>query len=156
MEINATFLGQAVAFLIFAYICMKYIWPPLMKALEQRQKEIADGLAAAEKAQKSLQLAQAGAKDTIREAKAQAQKIIDDANKQRSKIINDAQEEALSEKRRILDQAKSEIDSEMNKAREELRAEITTLAVAGAEKILGAKVSAETDKAMLKKIVDTL
>lgn len=156
MEINATFLGQAVAFLIFAYICMKYIWPPLMKALEQRQKEIADGLAAAEKAKKSLQLAQAGAKDTIREAKAQAQKIIDEANKQRSRIINDAQEEALTEKRRILEQAKNEINSEMNKAREELRSEITTLAVAGAEKILSAKVSAETDKAMLKKIVDTL
>ena len=75
MEINATFLGQAVAFLIFAVLCMKYVWPPLMNVLEKRQKEIADGLTAAEKAKKNLELANEGAKDTLRQAQAQAQKI---------------------------------------------------------------------------------
>ena len=81
MEINATFVGQAVAFLIFAVLCMKYVWPPLMNALEKRQKEIADGLTAAEKAKKSLELANENAAQTVRDAKAQAQKIIEEANK---------------------------------------------------------------------------
>ena len=93
MEINATFVGQAVAFLIFAVLCMKFVWPPLINALEKRQKEIADGLTAAEKAKKSLELANENAKDTIRSAKVEAQKIIDEANKTRSQIIDKASEE---------------------------------------------------------------
>ena len=112
MEINATFLGQAVAFVIFVVLCMKWVWPPLMNALEKRQKEIADGLASAEKAQKSLELAKSNAADTIREAKAEAQKIIDEANKQRSAILDKAVEEATEEKRRILENAKNELECE--------------------------------------------
>ncbi|HAR79530.1 MAG TPA: F0F1 ATP synthase subunit B [Succinivibrionaceae bacterium] len=156
MEINATFVGQAVAFLIFAAICMKFVWPPLMNALEKRQKEIADGLSAAEKAKKSLELAKSGAADTLREAKLEAQKIIDEANKQRSAIIDKATEEANLEKRKILDHAKVEIEAERNKAKEELRAEVISLAVSGAEKILDKKVDSESDRVMLKKLMDTL
>ena len=156
MEINATFVGQAVAFLIFAAICMKFVWPPLMNALEKRQKEIADGLSAAEKAKKSLELAKSGAADTLREAKLDAQKIIDEANKQRSAIIDKATEEANLEKRKILDHAKVEIEAERNKAKEELRAEVISLAVSGAEKILDKKVDSESDRVMLKKLMDTL
>ena len=156
MEINATFVGQAVAFLIFAVLCMKYVWPPLMGALEKRQKEIADGLTAAEKAKKSLELANENAKDTIKKARAEAQKIIDEANKTRSQIIDKASEEAQIEPKKILDLAKSEIEAEKNKARESLRAECISLAVEGAQKIIGEKIDAQADSEMLKKIMSSL
>ena len=153
MEINATFLGQAVAFVIFVVLCMKYVWPPLMSALEKRQKEIADGLANAEKAKKNLELAKTNAAEALRQAKAEAQQIIDDANKQRAMILDRAAEEAITEKNRIVQAAKAEIEAERNKAREELRAEVIALAIAGAEKILDKKIS---DHQLVKKIVDSL
>lgn len=156
MEINATFVGQAVAFLIFAVLCMKFVWPPLLGALEKRQKEIDDGLQAAEKAKKSLALATEGAKDTLHNAKAEAQKIIDEANKTRSQIIDKAAVEAQAERQKILDLAKSEIEAEKNKAREDLRSEVIALAVAGAEKIINEKIDVQKDEAMLKKIMDSL
>lgn len=156
MEINATFLGQAVAFVIFVAACMKWVWPPLMSALEKRQKEIADGLASAEKAQKSLELAKSNAADTIREAKAEAQRIIDEANKQRSAILDKAVEEATEEKRRILENAKNEIEAQKDKVKEELRSEVADLAIAGAEKILSQKVDAKTDKVLVQKILESL
>ncbi len=156
MEINATFLGQAVAFLIFAVLCMKYVWPPLINAIEKRQKEIADGLSNAEKAKKNLELANSGAKEALQEARAQAQKIVDEAQKQRSEILDKAAAEAVAEKARILEQARTEIEAERNKAREELRSQISALAVAGAAKILGEKVNATTDKAALEQIGNSL
>ena len=156
MEINATFLGQAVAFVIFVVLCMKYVWPPLMSALEQRQKEIADGLANAEKAKKNLELAKTNAAEALRQAKAEAQQIIDDANKQRAMILDRAAEEAITEKNRIVQAAKAEIEAERNKAREELRAEVIALAIAGAEKILDKKMDASSDHQLVKKIVDSL
>lgn len=156
MEINATFLGQAVAFVIFVVVCMKYIWPPLMSALEKRQKEIADGLANAEKAKKNLELAKSNASDTLRQAKVEAQKIIDEANKQRALILDRASEDATAEKNRIIESAKVEIEAERNKAREELRAEVISLAIAGAEKILDKKMDASADHQLVKKIVDSL
>ena len=156
MEINATFLGQAVAFVIFVAVCMKYVWPPLMNALEKRQKEIADGLANAEKAKKNLELAKSNASDTLRQAKAEAQKIIEDANKQRSMILDQAAEEATSEKARIIAAAKSEIEAERNKVRAELYSEMSALVMAGAEKILDKKMDASADHQLVKKIVDSL
>lgn len=156
MEINATFLGQAVAFVIFVVLCMKYVWPPLMSALEKRQKEIADGLANAEKAKKNLELAKTNAAEALRQAKAEAQQIIDDANKQRAMILDHAAEEAITEKNRIVQAAKAEIEAERNKAREELRAEVIALAIAGAEKILDKKMDASSDHQLVKKIVDSL
>ncbi len=156
MEINATFLGQAVAFVIFVAVCMKYVWPPLMDALEKRQKEIADGLANAEKAKKNLELAKTNAAEALRQAKAEAQQIIDDANKQRAMILDRATEEATTEKNRIVEAAKAEIEAERNKAREELRAEVIALAIAGAEKILDKKMDASSDHQLVKKIVDSL
>jgi F-type H+-transporting ATPase subunit b len=156
LEINATFVGQAVAFLIFAVLCMKYVWPPLLSALEKRQKEIADGLSAAEKAKKSLELAKEDASETLRSAKAEAQKIIEEANKTRSKIIDKASVEAQDERRKILDLAQSEIEAEKNKAREDLRSEVISLAVAGAEKIISQKIDEKSDEEMLKKIADSI
>lgn len=156
LEINATFLGQAIAFLIFAVICMKYIWPPLVNSIEKRQKEIADGLSNAEKAKKTLEIATSGAKDTIREAKEQAQKIIDDANKQRSEILDKAQQEALDEKQKIISQGRAEIEAERNKALEDLRSQISELAVEGASKILMEKSGKATDTLAVKSIENAL
>ncbi len=156
MEINATFLGQAVAFAIFVYLCMKWVWPPLIDVLEKRQKEIADGLASAEKAKKNLELAKTGAAEALREAKLQADKIIEDAKKQRTVILDKAVEEATSEKNRILQSAQTQIEAERNKVREELRAEAINLAIAGAEKILDQKVNSESDQVMVKKIIESL
>ena len=135
---------------------MKYVWPPLMSALEKRQKEIADGLANAEKAKKNLELAKTNAAEALRQAKAEAQQIIDDANKQRAMILDRAAEEAITEKNRIVQAAKAEIEAERNKAREELRAEVIALAIAGAEKILDKKMDASSDHQLVKKIVDSL
>lgn len=156
MEINATFLGQAVAFVIFVVACMKWVWPPLMNALEQRQKQIADGLASAEKAKKSLELAKSNAADALRDAKAEAQKIIEDANKQRSAILDRAVQEANDEKNRILENAKNEIEAQKDKVKEELRSEVADLAIAGAEKILSQKVDAKSDKVLVQKILESL
>lgn len=156
MEINATFLGQAVAFLIFAVLCMKYVWPPLINAIEKRQKEIADGLSNAEKAKKSLEVANASAKEALQEARIQAQKIVDEAQKQRAEILDKAVAEADEEKAKILQHAKTEIEAERNKAQEELRAHISALAVAGAAKILRERTNAATDKTALEQIENSL
>lgn len=156
MEINATFLGQGLAFVIFVILCMKWVWPPLMSALEKRQKEIADGLDNAEKAKKNLELAKSGAAETLRQAKAEAKKIIDDANHERTRILDKATEEGNNQKQRIIESAKTEIEAEKNKAREELREEVIAIALASAEKILNQKIDSETDRAMVKKIVDSL
>ena len=156
MEINATFVGQAVAFVIFVYLCMKWVWPPLMNALEKRQKEIKDGLDAADKAKKNLEIAKSSSAEALRNAKIEAQKIIDEANKQRSIILDKAEVEANEAKQRILENAQSQIEAEYNKARENLRAEAVSLAVAGAEKILSQKVDSKSDQEMVKKIIESL
>ena len=156
MEINATFVGQAVAFVIFVYLCMKWVWPPLMNALEKRQKEIKDGLDAADKAKKNLEIAKSSSAEALRNAKIEAQKIIDEANKQRSIILDKAEVEANEAKQRILENAQSQIEAEYNKARETLRAEAVSLAVAGAEKILSQKVDSKSDQEMVKKIIESL
>lgn len=97
MNLNATILGQAIAFVLFVLFCMKYVWPPLMAAIEKRQKEIADGLASAERAHKDLDLAKASATDQLKKAKAEAQVIIEQANKRRSQILDEAKAEAEQE-----------------------------------------------------------
>ncbi|PKT23092.1 F0F1 ATP synthase subunit B, partial [Klebsiella pneumoniae] len=94
MNISATLLGQAISFALFVWFCMKYVWPPLMQAIEERQKKIADGLQAAERAAKDLDLAQANASDQLKEAKRTATEIIEQANKRKSQIIDEAREEA--------------------------------------------------------------
>lgn len=154
MEINATFLGQAVAFVIFVYLCMKWVWPPLVQTLEKRQKEIADGLAYAEKAKKNEELAKVASAEALRAAKAEAQKIIEDAQKQRSMILDKATEEANAQKNRIVASATAEIESLQNKVREELRAEAINLAVLGAEQILNKEVDAKSDNELINKILE--
>lgn len=136
MNLNATILGQAIAFVLFVLFCMKYVWPPIMAAIEKRQKEISEGLSSAERAKKELDLAQADATDQLKKAKAEAQVIIDQANKRKAQIVDEAKTEAEQERNKIVAQAKAEIDAERQRAREELRKQVGILAIAGAEKII--------------------
>ena len=152
MDINMTILGQTLAFILFVWFCMKYVWPPLMAAIEKRQKEIADGLSSAERAKKDLDLAQNKAMEQIKEAKQQAAEIIEQANKRRAQIIDEANQDAMGEREKILKQAQAEIEAERNRAKEELRKHVALLAVAGAEKILERQI----DKAANSDLVDKL
>ena len=152
MNINLTLFGQTFAFAIFVWFCMKFVWPPLMAAIEKRQKEIADGLSSAERAKKDLDLAQNKAMEQIKEAKQQAAEIIEQANKRRAQIIDEANQDAMGEREKILKQAQAEIEAERNRAKEELRKHVALLAVAGAEKILERQI----DKAANSDLVDKL
>ena len=154
MNMNATILGQAIAFVIFVWFCMKYVWPPLMAAIEKRQKEISDGLASAERAKKDLDLAQANATDQLKKAKAEAQVIIEQANKRRSQILDEAKAEAEQERTKIVAQAQAEIDAE--RKREELRKQVAILAVAGAEKIIERSVDEAANSDIVDKLVAEL
>ena len=152
MDINMTILGQTLAFVLFVLFCMKFVWPPLMAAIEKRQKEIADGLSSADRAKKDLDLAQNKAMEQIKEAKQQAAEIIEQANKRRAQIIDEANQDAMGEREKILKQAQAEIEAERNRAKEELRKHVALLAVAGAEKILERQI----DKAANSDLVDKL
>ena len=156
MNINATLLGQAIAFVLFVWFCMKYVWPPLMAAIENRQKNIADGLAAADRAAKDLSLAQANASDKLKEAKKAAAEIIDQANKRKSQILEESQIEAQSERQKILDQGRAEIETERNRARDELRKQVAILAIAGAEKILERSIDKNVNQDILDDITAKL
>lgn len=152
MNFNATLLGQSVAFLFFVWFCMKYVWPPLMNAIEERQKRIADGLAHADRAVKDLELAQAKATDQLKDAKATANEIIEQANKRKVQIVDEAKAEADAERNNIIAQGYAEIEAERNRVKEDLRKQVATLAIIGAEKILERSI----DKAAQSDIVDKL
>ncbi len=153
---NATLLGQAIAFVLFVWFCMKYVWPPLMAAIENRQKNIADGLAAADRAAKDLSLAQANASDKLKEAKKAAAEIIDQANKRKSQILEESQIEAQAERQKILDQGRAELETERNRARDELRKQVAVLAIAGAEKILERSIDENAHQDILNEITAKL
>ncbi|MBD1576398.1 MULTISPECIES: F0F1 ATP synthase subunit B [Vibrio] len=156
MNMNATLIGQAIAFALFVWFCMKYVWPPLMAAIENRQKNIADGLAAADRAAKDLGLAQANASDKLKEAKKAAAEIIDQANKRKSQILEESQTEAKVERQKILDQGRAEIETERNRARDELRKQVAVLAMAGAEKILERSIDQNAHQDILDNITAKL
>ena len=156
MNINATIIGQSIAFFVFVWFCMKYVWPPLTSILDERAKKIADGLAAAERAAKDLELAQAASGDQLREAKEQAASIIDQANKRATQIVDDAKEQAREEGQRIIAGANAEIEQEINRAKEALRGQVAALAIAGAEKILEKSVDQAANEEMLAKLANEL
>ncbi|MCE1704364.1 F0F1 ATP synthase subunit B, partial [Enterobacter hormaechei] len=143
-------------FVLFVMFCMKFVWPPIMAAIEKRQKEIADGLSSAERAKKDLDLAQANATDQMKKAKVEAQVIIEQANKQKAQIIDDAKAEAELERNKIVAQAHAEIDAERKRAREELRKQVAMLAIAGAEKIIERSVDEAANSDIVDKLVAEL
>ncbi|WP_426415509.1 F0F1 ATP synthase subunit B [Aestuariirhabdus sp. LZHN29] len=156
MNFNLTFIGQMIAFGIFVYLVMKHVWPPILAAMEERKKSIADGLSAAERASRDLDLAKKKAGQELREAKQQAADLIDQANKRSSQIIDEAKEQARLEGDRLLTAAQSEIEQEKNRVKEALRAEVAAIAVAGAEKILQSSIDANAHSEMLDKLAKEL
>lgn len=152
MNINLTLIGQLLTFVVFVWFTMKYVWTPIMGALEKRRKEIADGLAAGERGQHEQVLAQERAKEVLRDAKGQASDIVMQAQKRAAEIIDEAKVSARTEGERILTAAKAEIEQEVNRAREHLRERVAVLAIAGAEKILRKEISATAHQ----DIVDSL
>jgi F-type H+-transporting ATPase subunit b len=152
MNINASLLGQALAFAILIWFMVKFIWPPLISAIEERQKKIADGLAAADKGAKSLDEAKAAGADIIKEARAQAAKIADQAGRRSSEMIEEAKTAAVAEGQRLLGDAKAEVALESNRARAQLSKEVATLAVTGASKLLGREIDAKAHADLLDKL----
>lgn len=152
MNLNATIIGQSIAFAVFVWFCMKYVWPPIMEALEARKKEIADGLAAAARGNQELEGAKLQIAQQLQEAREQAQEIIDLANRRSNQIVDEAKDQARQEAERIKTAAQADIEQEMNRAREILRSQVAGLAVAGAERILGANL----DESANSRLVDDL
>jgi F-type H+-transporting ATPase subunit b len=156
MNINLTLIGQLLSFAVFVWFTMKYVWTPIMGALETRKKEIADGLAAAERGQHEQELAKERAKDVLHEAKAQAAEIVAQAQKRAAEIVDESKGTARVEGERILTAAQSEIEQETNRAREQLREKVGLLAVAGAEKILKKEISADVHQDIVAALAEEI
>ena len=152
MNINFTLLSQAMAFAIFIWFTVRFVWPPLMRAIENRQKTIADGLAAGERGKHELELASQRSADVVRDAKQRASDIIVQAEKRAAEIIDEAKGAARDEGDRILAGAKAEVEQEVFRAREALRQQVADLALAGASKILRREVDAKTHADLLASI----
>jgi F-type H+-transporting ATPase subunit b len=152
VDINATIFGQTIAMIVFVWFCMKFIWPLIIEMMEERQTQIAEGLAAADKGNRALEEAEVEKSSILDEARGQAREIIDQANNRGSSIVDEARVEAGSEKDRILASAQSEVEQEANRAREELRGQVGAIAVSGAERILQREIDANTHKDLLDKL----
>jgi F-type H+-transporting ATPase subunit b len=153
VNINLTIIGQMIAFLVFVAFCMRYVWPPILAAMEERQQKIADGLAAADRASHDLELAQKEAVDRLSEAKKEAAAIVDAANKRAATVVDEAKAAAVVEADRVKDLASAEVEREKAQAREQLLSQVSTLAIAGAEKVLGAEIDADKHAALLEQLV---
>nr|WP_218781758.1 F0F1 ATP synthase subunit B [Chromohalobacter salexigens] len=149
---NLTLIGQAIAFAVFVWFCMKFVWPPVMQALQERQKKIADGLDAASRATRDLELAQEQAAEQLKESKEQAAQIIEQAHKRANQMIEEARDNARLEGERMIESARGEIEQETQRAKEELRTQVAALAIQGAERILDSSI----DEAKHRELVDKL
>jgi F-type H+-transporting ATPase subunit b len=153
MNINATLVLQSIAMMIFVWFCMKFLWPPLMKAMDERRERIAEGLAASDRAEKELEAAKQEVDKQIREAREKAGEIVDQATQRHSQIVDQARDEATVERKRQVSAAEADIAQATNQAREELRAAVANLAVLGAAKILQREVDADTHRDLLDKLI---
>jgi len=153
MNINATLILQSIAMMIFVWFCMKYIWPPLLKAMDERRARVAEGLAASDLAEKELEAAKQTAGEQISEARGKAGEILDQAQQRHTQILDQAKDDATTERQRQVTAAEADIALAANQAREELRASVASLAVLGASKILEKEVDSETHKELLDKLI---
>ena len=156
MNINATLVGQMIAFAVFVWFCMKYIWPPVLQVLDERQKKIADGLAASQQATHDLELAQARIAKDLDDARVQAQEIIDQAGRRAGQIVDEAKDAARKEGERLIQAAKAEIAQQVSQAKDGLRLELAGLATAGASKIIGRHLDEEANKDLVNDLIDEL
>ena len=156
MNFNATLIGQMITFGLLVIFTMKYVWPPIMQAMQDRQKRIADGLASAERGVREQELAKAKSAKMLKQAKQQAADIIANAQKRANEIIDESKIEAREEGERQLNLAKAEIEQEMNRAREQLRKRVAGIAVAGAGKVLKREVDEKAHAKMLDDLVAQL
>ena len=152
MNFNLTLIAQAIVFVAFFMFCAKFVWPPLLRAIESRQKTIADGLAEAERGRSSLAEAQKQNEITLREARGRAQEILAAAEKAAAQRIEESKSQAKTEGERMLSQAKAQIEQEVQSARQQLREQVAALAVSGAEKILAREVDARAHSEMLDRL----
>ena len=156
MDINMTLLGQTIAMIVFVWFCMKFIWPPILEALEERQKQIEEGLAAADLSQEKLVKAAAEADGIVAEARNQATGILDQAHARANEIVADGKSDGVKERERQLAAAKAEIEQEANRAREELRGQVSAIAIASAEKILKREIDGKVHEDILGKLAQEL
>jgi len=152
MNLNLTLIAQALAFAGLIWLIATFVWPPLLKALEERQQKIAEGLAAADRSQKDLAQAQDKVNELLKEARAKANEIIDQAHARANQIVDAARDEAVVEATRQKALAQAEIEASANRAREELRRQVSLLAVSGAEKLLQREIDANAHKALLDEL----
>jgi len=152
MNINATLLGQAIVFGILIWFSVKFIWPPLVKAIEDRQKKIAEGLAAAERGQTELQSAHGEAQAIVNQAREQAKKIVDQAHKREVSIVEEARNTAVEEGKRIVESSRQDAQQEKARARDELRKDVATLAVAGASRLLQREIDAKAHAELIEQL----
>jgi len=157
VDINiGTLGGQTIAMIVFVWFCMKFIWPHIISAIEERQEKIAEGLAAAEQGAERLDQAKAEADDIVADARRQASAILDQANARANEIVAEGKSDGTKERERQLAAAKAEIEQEANRAREELRGQVSAVAIAGAEKILKREIDASAHDDILGKLAQDL
>lgn len=153
MEINITILGQFITFAILVWVTMKYVWPPITKIMQERERRIADGLAAGERGQHELELAQRKIDEQMRDAKMHAAEILDQANKRANQIIEEAKERAREEGQHLLQMARADIEQEVQTARQKLRHEVAHLAVVSAEKVLTRSIDSKVQHDLVEKML---
>ncbi|MDH4258783.1 MAG: F0F1 ATP synthase subunit B [Gammaproteobacteria bacterium] len=156
MDFNLTLIGQTVAMIVFVWFCMRFIWPPVMNAIEQRRKEIADGIAAGDKGQRELADARHGAESILQDARQKATQVADMAHKRSNEMVAEAKEHASAEGERIVAAARTELVTSQTKARDALRREVAALAVAGATRVLGREVDAKSHATLLDELAAEL
>ena len=152
MNFNFTLIGQLLAFILFVWFCIRYVWPPMLQILEEREKEVADGLEAASRGRKELEDANAQREIIVDEAKKEAADLVSQAGQRANQMVEDAKSQAQDEAERIKASAKADLDQAAKKAREEIRSEVATLVVAGAEKILGSEIDQEKNAEIIEEI----
>ena len=156
MNLNATLIGQLIAFAIFVWFCMKFVWPPIISAIEKRQSQIANALASAEAAKKEQADTKMLVEKEISQAKIQAQEILDLANKRRNEVLDEVKAEAEELKAKIIEQGYAEVEAERKRVQEEVRIKVASLAIAGAEKIVGRTVDEAANNDIIDKLVAEL
>jgi F-type H+-transporting ATPase subunit b len=156
MNINATLIGQSITFIVFVWFCLKFIWPHIIKAMEDRKTTIAEGLAAGERGRHEQELAEQKAIEVIREAKDQAKEILAQAHKRGDEIVEEAKGDGKAEGERMLRAAEAEIEQQANQTREKLREDVVKLSIQGAEQVLGREVDEKAHTEQLDRLAAQL